>query len=231
MWRGPLRAEERGEAGAGRRLPDLHSEEAVMSDSESVSAWLGRVKVGDGAALEQLWERYYSQLVGLARQRLGGRPPVAADEEDVALSAFNSFFQGCNRGRFPRLDDRDDLWQVLLLLTRQKAANLLQHERRQKRGGGKVRHLSALAEGDSDSAESALELLSTEPTPEFATQVAEECRRLLGALENDELREIAIAKMEGRTNAEIAQHLGRGVSTVERKLGLIRKTWEREVGS
>ena len=38
--------------------------------------------------------------------------------EDVVVDAFDSLCRGVQAGRFPNLDDRDDLWQVLMLLTR-----------------------------------------------------------------------------------------------------------------
>ena len=69
---------------------------------------------------------------------------------------------------------------------------------------------------------------SVEPTPVFAAQVAEECRRLLSILNDGELRELAIWKMEGFTNEEIAGKIDRSIPTVERKLARIRKLWERE---
>jgi WD40 repeat protein len=81
--------------------------------SGSVTHWLGLLRAGDAVAAQPLWEGYFRRLVGLARARLQGVPRRAADEEDVALSAFDSFCQGAQAGRFPRLADRDDLWQVL----------------------------------------------------------------------------------------------------------------------
>src|SRR5207249_6675395 len=60
----------------------------------SVSAWIDRLKDGDPAAAQPLWERYFGRLVGLARDRLRGAARRAADEEDVALSAFDSFCRG-----------------------------------------------------------------------------------------------------------------------------------------
>ena len=66
------------------------------------------------------------------------------------------------------------------------------------------------------------------PTPELAAEVAEECRRRLGALGDDELRRVVVDKMEGYTNEEIAARCGWSLGKVERKLRLIRKTWERE---
>jgi hypothetical protein len=76
---------------------------------QSVSDWIGQLKAGDERAAQRLWEDYFQRLVRLARARLQGVPRRAADEEDVALSAFDSFCRGAEAGRFPRLNDRDDL--------------------------------------------------------------------------------------------------------------------------
>src|SRR5262249_37474073 len=146
----------------------------------------------EAAAAEELWQRYFARLVGLARARLRGQPRAAADEEDVALSAFDSFCRGAEQGRFPRLEDRDDLWQLLVLLTARKAWRLIAHERRQRRGGGEVQHASALEEGEE---EGLAGVIGREPTPEFAAQVADECRRLLDGLGDAQLRAVALAKL------------------------------------
>jgi DNA-directed RNA polymerase specialized sigma24 family protein len=197
-----------------------------MSDLGSVSLWLSHLKAGDRAAMQPLWERYFDQLVRLARKRLKGRPAGGADAEDVALSAFDSLFRGAQRERFPRLEDRHDLWQVLILLARQKAADLVKAEGRQKRGGGKVLPASALA-GDSSAEDVFAAKFGPEPTPEFAAEVAEQCRLRLDALPEN-LRQVALWKMEGYTNQEIGAKLDRSVATVERKLDLIRKIWDPE---
>src|SRR5262249_29758180 len=119
-------------------LPPSASEGSPMPSAGSVTHWLGLLKAGDHAAAQPLWERYFQHLVSLARARLWGAPKRMADEEDVALSAFDSFCRGAAEGRFPQLLDRNDLCQSLVLITARKAIHLLQHERRQKRGGGKV---------------------------------------------------------------------------------------------
>src|SRR5215470_4484760 len=89
----------------------------------SITRWLAQLKTGDARAVQPLWERYFDRLVRLARKRLcaPGRPLADEDEEDVALSAFHSFCTAAPRGRFPRLDDRDDLWRVLVCVTARKA--------------------------------------------------------------------------------------------------------------
>src|SRR5947209_17654517 len=93
----------------------------AMSPSGSVTTWLGQLRVGNRAVAQQLWQRYYTRLVHLARRKLQGLRHAGADEEDVALSAFDSFYRGAEQGRFPRLDDRHNLWELLVVITARKA--------------------------------------------------------------------------------------------------------------
>jgi DNA-directed RNA polymerase specialized sigma24 family protein len=203
---------------------------APMSSDGSVTCWLQQLKADDRHAVQNLWESYFPRLVELARRKLQHAPRRAADEEDVALSALDSFCRAAAANRFPQLQDRDELWQLLVVITARKAINLVQHERTQKAGGGRVRNLSALAGGDSDEAGPAFaELISREPDPGFAAQVAEECRHLLEKLGKEQLRSVAIWKMEGYRNEEIAAKLGCAVATVERRLRVIRTLWGKEV--
>src|SRR5262245_24320 len=90
--------------------------EERMSSRGSVSDWISQLKGGDAAAVQKLWEAYFPRLVGLARKKLRELPGRAADEEDVALSAFDSFCDGVAQGRFPQLTDRDDLWHILVTI-------------------------------------------------------------------------------------------------------------------
>jgi DNA-directed RNA polymerase specialized sigma24 family protein len=174
---------------------------------------------------------------GTSRQRfvvprswlgLRSAPRGAADEEDVALSAFASFCHEAAQGHFPQLADRDDLWRLLVTITARKAFHLRRDEGRQKRGGGDVLNLGQT--GPSSRAESFLEqVMDREPTPAFAALVAEESRRLLDCLGDEQLRTIALCKLEGHTNDEIAVKLGCVRYTVQRKLSLIRDIWAKEM--
>ena len=58
--------------------------------------------------------------------------------------------------------------------------------------------------------------------PSGKAQLAEEFNLLLAQLASDELRAVAVWKLEGHTNAEIASRLGCAEVTVERRLRLIR---------
>jgi DNA-directed RNA polymerase specialized sigma24 family protein len=198
-----------------------------MSSSGSVTAWIDQLCAGDRAAAQPLLQGYFQPLVDLPRKKLRNAPRGMADEEDVALSALDSFIRGAERGRFPQLADRDDLWHLLLVITERKAIDLVNQEKAQKRGGGNVRHEGSLAGGSSVTAPFD-HVASPEPTPELAAQFADECRRLLQALEDGKLRAVALAKMEGCTNEEIAKRQRCSIPTVERKLARIRRIWGRE---
>ena len=110
----------------------------------SVTQWIDGLKAGDEAAAARLWGRYYQRLKALAGKRLGDFPRRAADEEDVALSAFQSFCRGAKGNRFPDLRDRDDLWRLVVCITERKAYKQLRHETCAKRGAGQVAGESAL---------------------------------------------------------------------------------------
>jgi DNA-directed RNA polymerase specialized sigma24 family protein len=187
----------------------------------SITRHIALIKQGDPDAAQLIWQRYFQRLVGLARARLRGAARRAVDEEDVALSAFDSLFRRAGQGQFPQLEDRDDLWQILFVLTVRKAANLAKAQSRAKRGGGAVLVLSDLEGRDVE------ELLGSEPTPALVAQVTDECRRLYEILGAPTLQHVARRKLEGFTNAEIAAELGCVEATVERKLQRIRNLWSR----
>src|SRR5207245_8117061 len=127
--------------------------------------------------------------------------------------------RGAEPGRVPELVDPDNLWRLLVTITLRKAHNVRRDEHRQKRGGGEVRGESELQDAADSAAEAGLDqVVGREPTPELAAQVAEECRWLLGQLEDKALQSLALLKMEGYTNDELAARLGWGLRTVERKL-------------
>jgi DNA-directed RNA polymerase specialized sigma24 family protein len=198
-----------------------------MSSLGSITPYLRLLKSRDAQAAQRLWERFYPQMVRLAHQKLRQLPRGPADEEDVALSAFNRFCMAAERGQFPNLQDRNDLWKVLALITERKARDYRRRELRLKRGGGKICDEAGLACGvkDADDVLGIEAFPSQEPTPEVAALVADELRLFLERLDDPMLREIAVARMEGYSNEELAGKFQYSVSTIERKLRLIRRIW------
>ncbi len=202
----------------------------MPSEAEgSVTRWVGELRAGElDDAARQLWGRYFDRLARLARVKLRDAPRGPADEEDVALSAFESFCAGAAAGAFPQLGGRDDLWRLLVTITARKAVNQRRHEQRQKRGGGHVLREAAFDGADAEDDRALEQILGDEPAPEFAAMVAEECRRRLDSLRDDTLRQVALLRMEGYRNEEIAARLDIGLRSVERKLELIRQRWQPE---
>ncbi len=194
----------------------------MPDDDGSITRALRAWKDGDRDSVRRLWEEYFQRLVGLARGRLRGAARSASDEEDVALSAFASFCRRAERGEFPHLDDREGLWRLLFVITVRKAINRAQHDRRARHGGGRVSPATDLDDLDLRG------VLLHEPTPEEAAQMDEDFRGLLDALGDETLRSVAVWKLQGYTNAEIAMRLNCVESTVERKLRAIRALWQDE---
>ncbi len=158
-------------------------------------------------------------------QAASRRSNAEGDAEDAALGAFDSFCRGVKQGRFPRLDDRNDLWRILVVLTQRKVADQLRHEMAQRRGRGLV-HLEAALAKDGGGLD---QLPGLEPTPEFAAMLAEEYQDRLESLANETLRRIAVWKLEGYTADEVAERLGCTRRSVQRKLALIRREWCDEI--
>jgi len=180
---------------------------------------------GDADAAERLWLRFFDQLVDVARRRLRGRRRVA-DEEDVALSALDTLFRGAAEGRFSDVADRQELWRLLVKITARKAVDTLRREGRQKRGGGEVRGESVFAGFDARGLD---QVLTDAHAEGFLTSLDDVHERLLGILRDDTLRDVARLRMEGYENREIAERMSISLRSVERKLSLIRDTWQREL--
>jgi DNA-directed RNA polymerase specialized sigma24 family protein len=205
---------------------DSSDESFAMQPDDSVARLIQKIKTGDDQAAQVLWDRYFAQLVRLAHQRLAGQNTRMADEEDIALSVLDSFIRAVADDHFPEVRDRNDLWRLLSVMTFRKTVDRIRHEQRQKR---QAQGESAIInEGFQSGIRPMDRVCAPDPTPELAATLAEDCQRLLGLLEGD-LQTMAVCKLEGYTNREIAEQCGCSVSTVERRLHLIRKKWRREL--
>jgi DNA-directed RNA polymerase specialized sigma24 family protein len=195
--------------------------------AEEVTNWIAGLSRGDPRAAEILWQQYFDKLVRYARRKLDGMPCRSTDEEDVALSAMNSFCRGMVEQRIEHVKDADDLWKLLLTFTARKACKHRRRHYAEKRGGGGIRGESAfLRPDDVEEGDAGIgEVLGTEPTPELACMVADECRQMLNSLGDETLRRVALFKLEGCSIEEISQKL----DCVQRKLERIREKWSAAV--
>ena len=196
-----------------------------MNNEGSVTQWIQELANGEQSlAQAKLFDRYFAKLVSLARGRVNHAPRAAEDEEDVAISAMESFFQRANHGAFSELSDRCQLWALLVTITTRKSINQFKRltaRRRQVPGKGLL--------NDASNGVSLEEIVGGEPTPELAAGLAEEFNRRIDSLGDSMLRRIAIMKLEGYNNQEIATELNVAVRTIGRKLYLIRREWAAEI--
>ena len=198
-----------------------------MSKEESVTRWLREIESGDEDAASRLWQQYFEKLVAVARKELGSAPRRIADEEDAVLSVFRCLCDGATRGQFSNLMNRDQLWRLLVVMTTHKVIDQRRFATKQKRGAGHVRGESAFRVlGETRQPRSLEEIIAEDPTPDFLAMLAEEHQRLMDSLDDETLRKIAIWRMEGYTNEEVAQRLGLARRSVERKIQRIRQLWE-----
>ena len=208
---------------------DVHP---VSNPTGSVTQLIGYLRsedsgLGDEAA-RRIWERYLPRLLILARRHLDRRIRVLQDEEDVVQSMGKSFFNRRRRGDFD-LADHDALWAVLVTITLNKVRNSADHHFATKRDVRCEKPLPPSDASQSDAPREAFSLEAVAPTPAEAATLNEALDRRLRDLREPELRQVALMKLEGDTNSEIAEALGRSERSVERKLGLIRKRWETAI--
>lgn len=193
-------------------MDESHHED--LDASGSITILYQQWRQGQSTALTDLIARFRPRLLALAHSTLAGRVPRFADADDALQSAMISFWEGVEGGGFKDDLDRDDLWNVLGLITVRKALKLQSMERTQKRGGGRVVSGVSLENSASPAPGADLDLL---------------CSEMLEILDV-ELRTFALLRLTGYKNCEIAAELGCTERKVERKLHLIRAVWGQEIG-
>jgi hypothetical protein len=202
----------------------------MMKTPGSVTELLGRLRSenpcirNEAAAL--IWKRYCGALLQLACRNLDRRLQRRVGADDIVQRTFKSFFFRQQRGEFD-LADRNDLFQLLIRMTLNKAGSAATREARQRRDYRRDRTDAVASPDGEEPGNWLLELAEHgDPSPAEAAALAEEVELRLGQLQDD-LRRIALWKLEGHTNAEIAAlpEMSCTVRTVERKLRLIREVW------
>lgn len=195
----------------------------MTGDSDPVTVWLCELREGDPDAASKLWDYFCHRLKAIARHKLSTNTRAAYDEEDAVQSAFFSFVDGVNKGSFPDLKDRNELWRLLLVMTSRKVAHRHRHELQDCRDVRRVMQNLVFGEFAFSSTE------NREPTPEFVVEFSDTYESLLKALNSEELMQIATLKLEGYSDAEVAARIDCSRRTVQRRLEIIRRIWEKSL--
>ena len=183
----------------------------------SVTSWIALLKGGDQVAAKLIWDRFFQRLSNFARAKLGPDSRRAQDEEDLAVSAIHALYLGAREQRFRQFENRDDLWQLLTLIVARKASNV----RRRLNVRPEIGECDL---GRPDELLNLDQLFAGVPSPELLDSLDLQCDELLSQL-SEKLKQVALLKLRGHTNEEIAQLRGRSVSTIERYLQMIRSIW------
>ena len=178
----------------------------MWTKQEDITALAKRVCEGrDEVAAGKLWRVYYGQLRAIARRNLHVNPVV--DDEDIALSALNSFFAAAEAGRF-EIENRNDLWKLLVTITIRKTYRVAEGENAARRKSKPTREIDEIAIND------------------LAKHLDLQTRESVNLLTGQHHRTIAELRLEGYSIEEIAENVGIATSTVKRKLKRIREIWD-----
>jgi len=190
---------------------------------------LDRVKAGDNDAAQTVWKLYQPAVIRLLRQKLPAHRRREFDEEDVAASAFLSFFDGLAASRFRDLDGPDNLWNLLAVIAGRKAQAYLKRQSRRKRGDGRVRGESVFEDGNDARRGGINQIGDPSPSAAVVSDFVDEVQDLLNHLERDDLQKVALLKLEGCTVAELARELQMTQRAVQRRLAVIRQIWRERL--
>jgi RNA polymerase sigma-70 factor (ECF subfamily) len=185
-----------------------------MAEAPREDVLVSRWRSGDQEAARQIFERYVSQLLGLASRRISQRLASRVDPEDIVQSVFRTFFHRAREGQF-QIDDPDDLCKLLARITVHKTLRQIAFHKRAKRNA-----CQETGQGDDD-ADHMISLLASEPTPEDTVALYDQMDHFLGQLGSED-RLILQMRMEGYTNVEIAEKLNITDRKIRRLLERIR---------
>lgn len=186
----------------------------------SVTSVLARLRQGDQHAAFEIWGQYFQRLVAVARSRIRNSRQRIIDGEDVASVALTCLITGASDGKFEQLQNRDDLWQMLVVIAVRRSCNVYRDTRHDPAGESVLTGVSS-----DDFVLGVSTVVSSEPTPEQLVCYGEMYGQLSGTLD-DELRRIAELRLQGYSTQEIADRLGIIQRSVQRKLQRIRQKWE-----
>jgi DNA-directed RNA polymerase specialized sigma24 family protein len=204
--------------------------DSPSSAPSSVTDWIESLKRGSDDASRKIWQRYVEQLVRAADRHLKDMPRRTVDGEDIAQEAFSGFFRGVQENRLSKLEDRDDLWQVLIALADRRAMDHMRRELGPQRGQGRTRGDSAMEQSGIPSASGTMgfdNLAGPAITPESSEALIRLIQQSFPELADEELQQIALDRTANYSIAEIARRHGIAPRSAERKLKLIRHIIER----
>lgn len=191
----------------------------------SVTHWVEAEKAGRDAS-QKLWDRYVDDVVRACEARLPPSLRRSVSGDDLAQEVFGDFFLGLRSHAFPRLNNRRDVKQILLMLAERVTIDHRRRHGAQKAGGGRVVSFTEIARPTGDDAPAAADPAARPESPADEADV----RRLLVAFSPDLadplLQDLVCDRMMGFTVEETAARHGISGRSVIRKLQLLIRRLE-----
>ena len=188
---------------------------ASNEPSRIESAWLvASFRGGDEAAATALFERYFVRLTALVRGRLGAKLRARVDADDVAMSAYRSFFVRAAAGQF-ELEESGDLWRLLARMALHKLSHQVERHSAEKRAVSQEERLT-------DANGLTHDIASPEPSPDEAAAIADELEFIMRSLNETQRRTLEL-RLQGELLETIAAELGQSERTVRRTLAHVRE--------
>lgn len=177
---------------------------------------LKQYRAGESEAAAAIFERYVDRLVALARKRLSARLSQRVDPEDVAQSAFRSFFLHAREGEF-ELRKAGDLWSLLAQIALHKLHRQVERHHAKRR--------TVARDAGSKGVAAAQE---PEPGPAEVVALVESLQRIFADL-GDEPRYVLMETLRGKDVEQTSKSMKKSPRSVRRYLAEVRERIEREL--
>ena len=180
----------------------------------------------------RLFDQYYPKVLDVARASVRSSDRRVFDEEDIANEAFSEFYAGLADGRFSSLRGAEELWAMLICITRRRAIDMLRHVSAARRRPEQLRGESLFAFNSIQDVRTDQGVGKSEKISDIAAvESDEEVAHFLEFLEAYDsegfLAPVARLRLDDRTNSQIAEELGRSLRAVERAMQKIRNLWQQ----
>ncbi|MFO0880030.1 MAG: ECF-type sigma factor [Gemmataceae bacterium] len=192
-----------------------------MQPDSSFVALLERLRAGDAAAAQRIYDVFIRRLIGLASKKLDQRVLQKDGAEDVAASALKSFFLRDQQKPFADLSSWDSLWRLLATITMRKCGHRVEYYLAAKRDVQRE-----ATPNPTDESVPAFEGIARDPTPDEVATFEDTLRHLLQGLDDRE-RQIVQLVLEGHTIREISEQVHRSEHLIRTLLKKVRTRWER----
>ena len=195
----------------------------MQQEPGSITHWLSKLQAGQSEAAEPIWIRYQAKLVSIATQQLAENPDRSVDGEDLVQSSFGNVCLAVQNGKYPDIDNREDLWGLLYIATVNRVREHYRELRALKRS-----HISSSQPIDPS-------ILADLQTPFAEAQTADLLEYLLSRLDLEDpshlLRQIALLYLDDHSASSIAKRLHKRKTSVLISLRLIRSIWQEHQDS